>query len=161
MTHIRLEATFAVAPHALYDYVTRPARWHEWHPASLGAEEHALESLSAGARFEEDIVSSGFRRRLRWQVVDSRPGARWEAHATMGDGSGVRLLYEFVADGSGTRFTRTLDYEVKPVLLRLLNDLLLWRRVRAESRRAMANLAAVVLKQSEKRSADDADKSQS
>lgn len=142
MTRIRLELTIAAEPQALYDYVTRPARWHEWHPASLGAEAHASESLAAGARFEEDIVSSGFKRRLRWHVLDSHPGARWEARASMADGSSVHLVYEFAADGGGTRFTRTLDYHVKPVLLRLLNDLLLWRRVRAESRLAMTNLAA-------------------
>lgn len=140
MTQIRLEALVPAAPEALYDYVTRPARWHEWHPASLGAEAHAMESLAAGARFEEDIRSSGFKRHLRWQVLDSRPGRRWEASAVMGDGSTVHLLYEFAAEGPGTRFRRTLNYQVKPLLLRWINDALLWRRVRRESGRALHNL---------------------
>lgn len=142
MTTIRLDTQIAAAPQSVYDYVTRPARWHEWHPASLGAEPHAMESLRAGDKFEEDIRSSGFKRHLRWNVRDSKPGERWEAFAVMGDGSTVHLLYEFSPESGGTRFRRTLNYQIKPPLLRLLNDLIVCRKVRRESGRALANLQA-------------------
>jgi len=141
MTTIQLSQHITAAPAAVYDYVTRPARWKQWHPASLGAQTHADASLSQGARFEEDIRSAGFTRHLRWQVLDSQPAKRWEAQALMNDGSSVHLLYEFAADGDGTRFTRTLHYAIKPLLLRWANDLLMWRKVRRESGTAMANLA--------------------
>lgn len=140
MTTLKLDTLIRAAPAAVYDYVTRPARWHEWHPASLGAEAHAMESLGAGARFEEDIRSSGFKRHLRWQVAESQPGQRWTASAVMDDGSRVQLLYELSDESGATRFTRTLDYQVKPPVLRWLNDLIFWRRVRAESLRALENL---------------------
>lgn len=142
MTVIRLERHIAAPPLAVYDLVTRPARWHEWHPSSLRADAHAMESLAAGARFEEDIRSSGFTRHLRWTVLESVPSQRWCAEAVMDDGSQVRLLYELSADGTGTRFVRTLDYHLAPPLLRLFNNLLMWRRVRRESNRALDNLVA-------------------
>ncbi|MEK6805981.1 MAG: SRPBCC family protein [Pseudomonadota bacterium] len=142
MTTIQLSQRIPATPQAVYDYVTRPARWKQWHPASLGAQDHADTSLTQGATFEEDIRSAGFTRHLRWIVKDSQPGIRWEAHAVMDDGSTVQLLYEFAADGTGMRFTRTLNYSVKPLLLRWANDLVMWRKVRRESGKAMANLAA-------------------
>jgi uncharacterized protein YndB with AHSA1/START domain len=142
MTMIRLEQYLPAPPGVVYDYVTRPARWKEWHPSSLRADAHALESLPAGARFEEDVRSAGFTRHLRWTVEQAEPGQRWAARAGMDDGSHLRLLYELAPEGSGTRFTRTLDYHLRPWWLRLANDLLMWRRVQAESRHALARLAA-------------------
>ncbi len=141
MTTIQLSEHIPAAPAAVYDYVTRPARWKEWHPASLGTPGHGDQSLAAGAEFEEDIRSAGFKRHLRWRVLDGQPGRRWEATAVMNDGSRVRLLYEFVAADQGTHFSRTLTYEIKPRLLRAANDWVMWRKVRLESRRALANLA--------------------
>lgn len=140
MTTIRLERHIAAPPAVLYDYVTRPARWKEWHHSSLRADAHALESLPAGAAFEEDIRSAGFVRHLRWRVLESLPGERWSAQAVMDDGSRVSLLYEFAAQDGGTHFVRTLEYTLRPPLLRLLNDLLMWRRVRGESQRALDRL---------------------
>ena len=142
MTVIRLERLINAAPAAVYDLVTRPARWHEWHPSSIRADAHALHSLAAGARFEEDIRSAGFARHLRWTVLDAASPRRWQAEATMEDGSRVNLLYELAPDSGGTRFTRTLDYRLAPPLLRLLDALIMWRRVRRESNRALDNLAA-------------------
>jgi uncharacterized protein YndB with AHSA1/START domain len=130
----------AAPPQAAYDYLSRPARWREWHHSSLGAQEHALESLPTGAKFEEDIRTVGFTRHLRWQVLEARPGQRWEATASMDDGSTVRLLYEFAPHESGTRFTRTLDYAVAPVLLRVLNATVGALKVRLESRQALRRL---------------------
>lgn len=140
MTVIQLEQFIHASTEAVYDYVTRPALWKEWHPASQGADAHAAESLEAGARFEEDIVSAGRRRHLRWTVEQAEPGRRWAASAVMEDGSTVRLLYEFEARNTGMNFTRTLSYQVKPLHLRIANALFVWRRVQAESRTALSNL---------------------
>lgn len=140
MTTIQLEQFILASTQAVYDYVTRPARWKEWHPASLGAQEHAAESLAAGARFEEDILSAGIKRHLRWTVEEAEPGVRWAASAVMDDGSTVHLLYRFEGRNTGMNFTRTLRYHVKPLHLRIVNALFMWRRVQAESRLALSNL---------------------
>ncbi len=140
MTTIQLEQFIHASTQAVYDYVTRPALWKEWHPASLGAQEHAAESLAVGARFEEDILSAGIKRHLRWTVEQAEPGARWAASAVMDDGSTVNLLYRFEGRNTGMNFTRTLRYQVKPLHLRIVNALFMWRRVQAESRLALSNL---------------------
>ncbi|MGQ0801976.1 MAG: SRPBCC family protein [Pseudomarimonas sp.] len=135
-THTILRAT----PEAAYDYLTRPALWKEWHHSSLGTEPHARESLRSGAAFKEDIRTVGIRKSLQWRVLDVQPQRRWEAEATMDDGSSAHLTYEFSAIPDGTRFTRTLSYTVKPWKLRLLNATLGWLKVRLESRQALRRL---------------------
>jgi hypothetical protein len=140
MTTIQLEQFIHASPGAVYDYVTRPALWKEWHPASQGADTHAVESLGAGAQFEEDIVSAGRARHLKWGVELAEPGVHWVARAVMEDGSTVHLDYRFQPRNTGMNFVRTLNYHVKPLHLRIANGLFVWRRVQAESRQALGNL---------------------
>lgn len=134
----------AATPEQAYDYLSTPARWHEWHAASLGTVPDAPRSLPAGATFEENIRAAGFRRRLRWQVVAAQRPAHWEAVATMDDGSGLRLRYDFAAaaagDGDGTQFTRTLDYTLRPLWLRVVDAVFGHRRIRRETAAAMLAL---------------------
>lgn len=140
MTQLCQSIEIPAPPAAVYDYVTRPLRWKEWHPSSLAVQEVADESLVAGRRFEEDVEAGGRRRHLVWMVEESRPGQRWRASAYMEDGSTVRLTYELEPAGTGTRFTRTLEYVLAPALLRWLNDLFLWKRVQRESQAALERL---------------------
>lgn len=140
MTLLRQCIEIAAPPERVYDYVTRPLRWKEWHPSSLDVQEAGDESLVAGRRFAEDVSAAGRRRHLHWMVEESHPGRRWRASAYMDDGSTVRLTYEFEPAGGGTRFTRTLEYVLAPWLLRWLNDLYLWRRVERESAAALEGL---------------------
>lgn len=136
ISHTPLAAT----PEQAYDYLTMPACWHEWHAASLGTLPDTRASQPAGATFEENIRTAGFRRRLHWRVIDAQRPLRWEAVASMDDGSRVRLRYDFAADGSGTRFTRTLDYTVKPLWLRAIDAVFGRFRIRRESAVALRKL---------------------
>ena len=142
MTQLCQSIDIPAPPAAVYDYVTRPVRWKEWHHSSLDVQEVGDESLVAGRRFEEDVLAAGRRRHLVWMVEENRPGQRWRASAYMEDGSTLRLTYDFAAAGAGTRFTRTLEYVLAPVLLRWINDLFLWKRVQRESLAALERLRA-------------------
>ncbi|WP_386066422.1 SRPBCC family protein [Tahibacter sp. UC22_41] len=130
----------AATPEQAYDYLSTPARWHEWHAASLGTEPDAPRSLESGASFEEDIRAAGFCRRLRWQVLAAQRPALWEAVATMDDGSRLRLRYDFAAAGGLTQFTRTLDYQLRPLWLRVIDAVAGGRRIRRETATAMRAL---------------------
>lgn len=130
----------AAAPNDVYDYLTTPACWHEWHAASLGTVPDARVPQPAGATFDENIRTAGFRRRLHWRVVEAQRAEAWEAAATMDDGSRVRLRYEFAASGDGTLFTRTLDYTVRPAWLRIVDALFGRFRIRRETAIALAAL---------------------
>jgi hypothetical protein len=136
VSHTPLAAT----PEQAYDYLTIPACWHEWHAASLGTVPDTRVSQPRNATFEENIRTAGFRRRLHWRVIDTQRPNFWEAAATMADGSRVRLRYDFAADGSSTRFTRTLDYRVKPLWLRAIDVVFGRLRIRRESAVALAKL---------------------
>lgn len=143
MTVLRQSLDISATPAALFDYVTRPLRWKEWHASSLEVRGVQDESLVAGRRFEESVVAAGgLKRELTWLVEESHPGKRWRASAYMADGSTVRLSYEFEAVATGTRFTRTLEYTVAPLLLRWINRLFLQGKVVQESDAALQRLAA-------------------
>jgi hypothetical protein len=141
MPILRQSIEVATSAAALYDYVSRPLRWKEWHHSSLEVHGVVDEPLVAGRRFAESVVAAGrFRRELTWLVEESHPGKRWRASAYMADGSTVRLCYEFEAVAAGTRFTRTLDYAVAPLWLRCLNRFFLQGKVEAESLAALQRL---------------------
>jgi hypothetical protein len=136
ISHTPLDAT----PQDAYDYLTMPSCWHEWHAASLGTVPDARVSQPAGATFEENIRTAGFRRRLQWRVVAAQRPDYWEGAATMADGSSVRLHYAFAADGNRTIFTRTLDYSVRPLWLRAIDAVFGRFRIRRESAAALRKL---------------------
>lgn len=113
----RLVDTIEIAclPQVLYDYVTQPWRWHEWHPSSRGAQA-TTGVLHAGDGFDEQIVlrplapwPPTLHRQTRYRVLEAQPGQCWEAQGQMRDGW-LRLRYELEPAGQGTRFTRTLRY---------------------------------------------------
>lgn len=139
------EVEVACAPQALYDYVTQPWRWHEWHPSSRSARA-AVERLQPGDAFEEEIElrplapwPPTLRRHTRYRVLEAQPGTRWEVEGEMRDGW-LRLRYDFAPAGAGTRFTRTLRYGARGAS-RLLLPLLRPRQA-AISQLALANLQA-------------------
>lgn len=141
MTTLCQSVEITASPLTVYDYVTRPLRWKEWHHSSLAVQDVGDESLVAGRRFDEDVqAAGGLRRHLTWMVEESHPGKRWRASAYMADGSTVRLTYEFAESGSGTTFTRTLEYAVAPLLLRWAGRLFLAGKVEKESAAALARL---------------------
>ena len=137
MTTHTTQTVLRAAPEIVYDDLTRPARWREWHHASLGTEAHAGASMRVGDHFREQIRSVGIRKQLTWRVLEADPPRRWIAAATMADGSTVDLRYEFAPVPEGTRFTRTLGYTLRPWSLRLLSATIGWAKVRIESRQAL------------------------
>lgn len=131
------------APQVLYDYVTQPWRWHEWHPSSRHARA-AVDRLQAGDEFDEEIALQPLapwpptlRRQTHYRVRDAQPGRRWEAEGRMRDGW-LRLRYEFEPIDTRTRFTRRLSYGAYGVS-RLWLPLLRGRQA-AVSRQALDNL---------------------
>lgn len=142
MTSLRQSLEISASPAVVFDYVTRPLRWKEWHHSSLEVRGVQDEPLVAGRRFEESVMAAGgLKRELTWLVEESHPGKRWRASAYMADGSTVRLCYEFEASAAGTRFTRTLEYTVAPFFLRLINRFFLQGKVEKESAAALQRLS--------------------
>jgi len=141
-----IENTIDIArsPQQVFDYVTQPWRWHEWHPSSQGATASA-EVMTVGETFDEVIrlqplspLPLTVRRQTHYRVDEAQPGVCWQVTGEANGGQ-LTIRYQFNDDGhGGTHFFRRLSYEVTGPL-RLL-DPLLYPRMCELSRVALANL---------------------
>lgn len=139
MTRMQHQIEIEGKPVDVLAYATTVTRWPEWHPSSLKIDGPAG-ALHAGARFEEDIRAGGRDGHLCWRVDEYLPGRRWSARAEGDNGLSLKLIYECAAEGNGTRFIRTLEYQFSGLALRIANLLLLKRRIDLESAASMEAL---------------------
>ena len=138
------EIEIRCSPEQLYDYVTQPWCWHEWHPSSLSARSD-VDVLHEGDHFDEHIVLRplsplplALHRQTRYLVTQARRPTDFEVHGETRDG-GLTIRYRLTATELGTRFRRDLTYQVRgPV--QLIEPLLLYPRMKALSRVALSNL---------------------
>ena len=142
---VRLENEVLIGcpPQQVFDYVTQPGRWHEWHPSSLSAQV-AEPALTPGAQFDEQIevqplapLPPRIRRAVQYRVLESEPPLRWVTRGQMRSGW-LQISYTLKMSAAGTRFHRRLEFDVSGPL-RLLRPLLV-RRQRLVSAVALANL---------------------
>ncbi|MFL1501106.1 SRPBCC family protein [Pseudomonas sp. O64] len=104
---------FIQAPiEVVYDYVTQPDRWHEWHPTSLSADTGTTGSLPVGTRFTEVIDLLGVRVPMSYRVQIARRPSEFKTVFTSlaVDGS---IEYFLQAHRGGTLFKRVLTYETE------------------------------------------------
>ncbi|MHC8314563.1 sterol desaturase/SRPBCC family protein [Pseudomonas sp. LB3P31] len=139
MTRMQHQVDIVGNPIEVLAYASTVTRWPEWHPSSLKVEGQAG-PLHAGSRFEEDIRAGGREGHLSWMVEEYLPGRRWSARAQDGKGLSLVVTYECAAEGDGTRFIRTLEYQFQGLGMRLANRLLLKRRIDRESAHSLQAL---------------------
>ncbi len=127
----------------VFDYVTQPWLWHDWHPNSLSARA-AVERLQVGNHFDEEIevqplapLPPRLHRQTRYVVEASDPPRHWQVRGDTGDGWLV-IRYDLSADGNQTRFERTLTFDVRWPTRLLLPALK--RQMRTTSALALENL---------------------
>jgi uncharacterized protein YndB with AHSA1/START domain len=96
----------------VYDYVTQPDRWHEWHPTSLSADTGTTGSLPMGTRFTEVIDLLDIRVPMSYRVQIARRPSEFKTVFTSlaVDGS---LHYFLLPHQGGTLFKRVLTYETE------------------------------------------------
>jgi len=111
------EIEIAVTAKDLFNYVTQPWLWHEWHPSSISAKA-AHSFLATGDDFEEIIevqplapLPPRLVRTTLYEVIESVPFHTWAAEGRMKDGW-IRIRYDFEEKGNVTFFGRTLDFSI-------------------------------------------------
>jgi hypothetical protein len=144
MTRMQHQIDIAANPIDVLAYASTVTRWPEWHPSSLKVEGQRG-PLHAGVRFEEDIRAGGREGHLSWIVDEYLPGRRWCARAWGDHGLSLVVTYECAAEGDGTRFVRTLEYQFGGLAMRIANRLLLKRRIANESAASMRALREMTL----------------
>ncbi len=139
------EIEIAAPPEKVFDYVTRPDLWHEWHPASTSAQLPRV-PLQVGDVFREIITVSyplvRIRRATEYTVTLSEPAKVWEVRgkSSLFD---LTIHYEFKAQGKGTPFQRNLTYAVKGVLA-YFEPILVRPKIRRQSAAALKNLKSLL-----------------
>ena len=102
---------FNVPVQQVYDYVSEPSRWHEWHPVSLGADSSSATPLGVGDHFKEQIRLYGQEIEMDYEVVTARPPYEFKTAFTSSLIDGT-IHYQLEEVDGGTRFTRTLNYSI-------------------------------------------------
>lgn len=128
-------------PPQLYDFVTTPGNWPQWHPSSLSVGGATNHSLEVGEQCTEEFLVAGRRGSVVWTVRERSVPHRWViAGEIIGRDSGGLITYSLTPQNGGTHFEREFVYPAPNLLFRLLNTLFIRRRVQQESDLAMRQL---------------------
>ena len=127
----------------VFAYVTTPALWHTWHPATVSVRDVPDRPLVLGETMRELIAVAGRRSEALWTVCACDAPSRWEISTDTPRGA-AHIVYRLIAIEGGCRFQRTLDFRSKQQPWRALDSTFTrWVLVR-QSARALANLKAVL-----------------
>jgi uncharacterized protein YndB with AHSA1/START domain len=142
-TTIRIEEP----PGRVFEYVTTPDNWLEWHPSSLGVHGATDHPLEPGEQTTEEFRVAGRRGRVEWTVRERETPHRWVIDGKVEGGGGGTITYTLTPDAGGTIFEREFVYDMPNPLLALLDRLVLRRRVEAESAEALRRLKEALEKE--------------
>ena len=114
------EVKIAVTAEVLFNYVTQPWLWHQWHPSSQSASA-AHTFLAAGDEFNELIMVQPLAplpprliRSVDYSVTEAFPYSSWKVEGKMKDAR-LQIRYDFLeSEGQAvtTVFQRTLTFEL-------------------------------------------------
>ena len=123
--HIRRDIT------DVFDFLTTPENWPEWHPASIsvaGATDH---SLTIGGEVTEEFVAAGRRGRTVWRVTAREAPYLWRIESSASEASAT-ITYRVHTEAGMTVFEREMQYRFGRALLIILDTLFLRRRMERE-----------------------------
>jgi|GEM_PF-987415 len=141
---------------SVYQYVTQPVLWHEWHHQSLEVlldleqpfhqnEAVSSHSLTAGEAFKERIQTQLGEDKVVWEVLEHEENKKWLAHGyNETKDSNIYLTYELITNEQGTHFTRHLSYELPNFLFHVINELYFRKKMQEKSNIALKNLKLVL-----------------
>jgi len=149
---VRVESEIDIdrPPQAVFDYVTTPAFWHTWHPATVAVRGAPHRPLKVGETALELIAMAGRHEQALWTVQVCVPPQRWEIDTDTRSGS-AHIVYEVIPRKAGSRFHRTLEYRSKHWPWRLLDSTLTRWLLERQSARALRNLKVVLERREEER----------
>ncbi len=111
---MKVERTVEVAAPAerLYDVVMDPSRLEDWvtiHDHLVG---EAPKRLRKGSKLTQCLKLAGRPFKVRWTVAENEPCERvvWEGRGPVG--SHAKVVYAFAANGEGTRFSYSNEYDL-------------------------------------------------
>src|SRR4030095_11969766 len=128
----------------VFDFITTPANWPQWHPASVSVGGDAGHSLLPGEAVTENISVFGHRGQVTWLVRDRSVPHRWVSDGTGKAAATAPITYTLSLHPDGTTFERELVYAMPNPLLAVLNWLIIRSRMKADSVEALQRLKRLV-----------------
>uniref|UniRef100_UPI003F86978F SRPBCC family protein n=1 Tax=Cupriavidus ulmosensis TaxID=3065913 RepID=UPI003F86978F len=145
VTHIVNEVTIAQPDAVVFDYVSTPANWPDWHPSSLAVTGAAAgHSLLPGEQVTETFSVAGRRGQVVWTAVERTPSSAWMIQGSIDGRAAGAVRYTLAQTPQGTHFRREFTYAAPNLLFALTNWLVLRKRIEAESTEAVTRLRAVL-----------------
>lgn len=141
--HIETEIDIARPPRQVFDYVSTPALWHTWHPATVEVRDVPERPLTTGETMLELIAVAGRRDQALWTVLSCAPPQHWEI-ATDTDSGTAHIVYRITPTVSGCRFHRTLEFRSKRWPWRSLDSTLTRWILERQSSQALRQLKQVL-----------------
>jgi hypothetical protein len=123
----------------VFDYITTPANWPAWYPASRAVSGSVDHSLLIGEQVTEEFVAGGRHGSCVWQVTQQEAPHLWTI-TTSTPQVRAEITYHLESQGENTHFERKFTYATSGIWLWILDFLLMRRRMRRESRIALEQL---------------------
>ena len=143
-TRIANSIVIARPSDAVFAYVTTPANWPKWHPASLAVTGAIDHSLAPGEQVTEEFIVAGRKGRVVWTARKRDANREWIIEGDVdGRDAGV-ITYTLTPVTEGTRFEREFAYPSRTLFFAALNRISIRSRVEEESAQALQNLKRVL-----------------
>ena len=151
MTRIYTTALINKPVEEVFEFVTSPGSWPQWHPSSLGVRGVTGRSMQIGEQCIEEFEVAGRKGSAVWTTREHQAPRRWVIDGKIvGRESGGTVSYRLTSQEGGTFFEREFVYPTASLLFKLLDRLVVRRRVQAESEEAMRRLKKVLESHSSK-----------
>ncbi|MGB7946828.1 MAG: SRPBCC family protein [Candidatus Binatia bacterium] len=125
---------------AVFEFITTPANWPQWHPASVSVSENGDHSLQPGEEVIEQIKVAGHRGEARWRVRERIAPSRWVIEGTGNKGGRATITYTLTEESAGINFERELVYMMPNPLLAVMDWLFIRSRMKTDSAEALRRL---------------------
>lgn len=130
----------AAPPERVFNYVTTPANWPRWHPASRAVRGITDRTPKVGENVIETFEIAGRRDDATWTTVELDSPHRWVIYSSASGGGSARIVYTISAKGGGTLWERDITYRGSNLLFGLLNLLQIRAVMESDSAKALANV---------------------
>lgn len=109
---VKETAEIPATPEDVYDLLMDPNQLGTWVSAHRDVKDVGELPLKAGDTFKQKLGVGPISFKVTWEVTEAdRPNyARWQGKGP--GGSAAEVIYELSADGEGTRFDYTNEYEL-------------------------------------------------
>lgn len=145
MSHVRHSVHIEAPPEQVWAIGRDPERMPEWNTTVVSVKEADGPLDTTGARFTVVSKIAGRPLDITWQIEEVEAPRFFVATATTPLGGSARQRVDYEPDGTGTRVTIDMDYEIASGLLgQVLSKAFAERAIERDVHHSAENLKAVV-----------------